>query len=640
MRARAMATLALILALVAGASPATVGAAEDPGTVGRFLKPFVEPTINGYQSDDKCMEAKGDKRGDDSDTLDCKPAAGAMALLPNQNILYWNALEGTENIKNGIALEFGRAAVNDQARILDLNLRRPQQSQWRTPAPDDGGAVNKGGNYILPEPLVNDAEYNDGSLFCTDLVFLADGRVLITGGTDYYAEPGFGDTGYGVVELEGTKSARIFDPRSETFSQSGDMKWGRWYPTLVTLGNNKVFVASGVTKLMKTAYTDRSPADSGTNVQQTETYNPKTGKWTENGAAAKRSLPLYPRLHLLPNGDVFYAAGGQVFNPNGQSYDEALWNIAASYDPKTKSWTDLGIPGLAASATPGFRGSAFSAMLRMKPDAKGNYSNVEFLQAGGIAGTTPGAYIAIDDSRILRVDASQDIPVLETESTERLNAPRWYGSGITLPDGKVFTVNGADRDEVLAPGTGFPVTTSELFDPETKSWTVVAEQTNPRTYHNTAMLLPDARVLVGGHAPISTGYGKNGTLPGGFSPNEGRDPSFEIYEPPYLHYGVARPKIEQAPAQLRPGSTFTVTVDGSAKDIATVVLARNTAATHITDGDQRIMELPVVKRSGNTLTVKAPPNGNVAPAGPYLLFVNKASAKGEVPSVSKQLFVR
>ncbi len=250
MRARAVAALALVLAMVAAFAPATVGAAEDPAVVGRFTTTFVEPHIGHTRTDEKCIEAEGKPRGAEGDTLDCKPAAGAMAMLPNRNIVYWNALEGTENINDSITFEFGRAAVNDQTRVLDLNFRRPQRSKWRTPTPDDGGAANEGGNYILPEQLVSDPEYNDGSMFCTDLVFLADGRVLITGGTDYYNEPAAGTSGYGVVELEGTKSARLFDAKTETFSQSGDMHFGRWYPSLVTLGNNKVFVASGVTKLM------------------------------------------------------------------------------------------------------------------------------------------------------------------------------------------------------------------------------------------------------------------------------------------------------------------------------------------------------------------------------------------------------
>ena len=628
------------LAVAAAMLPGAAGAAEDAAVVGVFGKPFVEPTISGKPTDEKCIEAEGETRGDPQDTWDCKPAAGSMAMLANGDVVYWNALEGTENVKNGIALEFGRASVADQTRVLDINLSKPQRSEWRIPTPDDGGANNPGGYYVLPEQLVDDPEYNDSSMFCTDLVFLADGSVLIAGGTDYYSEPGVVGTGYGVVELEGMKSARIYDPNVERFRNSGDMNYGRWYPSLVTLGNGDVFVASGVTKLMKTAYPDQSPADSGANVHQTETYNAKSEKWTDNGAGGNRSLPLYPRMHLLPNGDVFYAANGQVFNPNGYAYDEALWNIAAAYDPKDKAWTDLGVPGLGSSLAPGFRGSAFSAQLRLEPGKDGKYTQARFLQAGGVLGVTPGAYVATDDSRILEVDASGDEATLTTVTTGPLNNARWYGSAITLPDGKVFIVNGADRDEVVGPGTGFPVTQSEIFDPETNEWTLVASQNNPRTYHNTALLLPDGRVLVGGHAPISTGYGANSTLPGGFSPNDGRDPSFEIYEPPYLHYGVERPEIVDAPSKIQTGKTFTVKVDGPASQIDTVVIVRNTATTHIIDNDQRQVELRVLSRRGSTLTVAAPPNGNVAPDGPYMLFVNKGSKSGEVPSVSAQVFVR
>jgi hypothetical protein len=637
MRARTIAAVAgtLILALVA---PPGAAAPDARARQGHFGAPFAEPFIGDTRTDKRCIEAKGETRGDDSDIKDCKPAAASMAMLPNGNIVYWNALEGTENIKYGIVAEFGRAAVDDQTRVLDLNRHNPKRSHWRTPTPDDGGAENKGGNYLLPEALVNDPKYNDSSMFCTDLVFLKDGKLLITGGTDYYAEPAAGDTGFGLTELEGMRAARIFDPKTERFSQSGNMRFGRWYPSLVTLGSGNVFVASGVTKLIKPVYADRGPADQGTNVHQTETYNADTGKWHANGADAKRSLPLYPRLHLLPNGDVFYAAGGQVFNPDGQSYDEALWNIAAAYDPKDKAWTDLGVPGLGESPMAGFRGSAFSAVLRMSPDDKGRYTQMQVLQAGGVVGTSPGGYIGIDDSRILTVDARRDEPVMTATTTGPLTEPRWYGSAITLPDGQVFVVNGADRDEVVGPGTGFPTTTAELFNPRSNTWRQVDEQHRPRVYHNSAMLLPDARVLVGGHAPIPTGYGAHGTLPGGFSPNEGRDPSFEIYEPPYLHYGVTRPRITDAPRRISTGKQFTIEVD-RVNRLASVVLVRNPSVTHIIDNDQRQVELEIVRRRGTKVTLQAPPN-TVTPAGPYMLFVNKHSAKGEVPSVSTQVFVR
>ena len=54
------------------------------------------------------------------------------------------------------------------------------------------------------------------------------------------------------------------------------MHHGRWYPTAITLANGDMFVASGVTKLLKPVYPSH-PTDSGTNVTETETYDPHRG---------------------------------------------------------------------------------------------------------------------------------------------------------------------------------------------------------------------------------------------------------------------------------------------------------------------------------------------------------------------------
>jgi hypothetical protein len=145
-------------------------------------------------------------------------------------------------------------------------------------------------------------------------------------------------------------------------------------------------------------------------------------------------------------------------------------------------------------------------------------------------------------------------------------------------------------------------------------------------------------VLVGGHAPISTLYLNDTTVPGGFAPHDGRDPSFEIYSPPYLFNGP-RPKIEDAPARIRYGSEIELELDGPASEIASAVLVRNPSVTHLIDADQRNVVLEVTRRSGNTLRLAAPPNGAVAPPGPYMLFINAKGPNGLVPSVSRQTFV-
>ena len=614
-RLAAVAAALVALVLVPGVSTQAEGGPL-PSQVGTFGKPFAEPGP-------KCEK----KKLDGQDTKICKPAAVSMIVLPGGRILYWDGLEGFENIQNGTAFEAGNAAVNDQSRVMSIDPHR-----WSFPTPNDGGANAKGydDEYLYPDagPLgdvFNDKGRAPGALFCSDQVLLANGDVLTTGGTSYYAEPRVPGTPYGVAELEGIKNTRIYHPHSNTWTQTGSMHYGRWYPGVVTEPNGKIFVAGGVTKLIKPMYPKR-PEDSGHNVLQTETYDPKAGKWTYNGTSADKSLPLFPRLHLLPDGKIYYDAIGQVFNPDGQDTSELEWNNTAVYDPKKKTWTDLGTPTL------GFRGSTFSILLPLKPP----YTKASFLSAGGIIGVTPGTYFAVPFGQINTIDTAHG-DAFTSEMTGSLNDARWYATGVLLPTGQVMAFSGANRDEVVGPGTGNAIRQAELYDPKTGEWTPMASGRHGRTYHNTAALLPDGRVLVGGHPPIPTGYGAQRTLPGGFS-NNARDPSFEIYSPPYLFWGP-RPVISRAPDVLSPGKTFTVRTPDAAR-IDNVVLVRNTAITHLTDGDQREVELRILSRTAHSLTLAVPSSRSVVPAGPYMLFINAKAHQGLIPSVSKQLFVR
>ncbi|MES1941922.1 kelch domain protein [Salinisphaera sp. T5B8] len=672
-----------------------------PQIGGRFSEPFAEPTLvvdgKTVETEERCLTRE-------DGTLSCKPAAGTVANLGAGRFVYLNALEGTENVELSIVAEFGEVTVNDQSRVLTLG--EGDTPSWKKPSPLDGGANPEGNDSEtiarglpgVPNGILSTADNtakNDGALFCADVVFLADGSMMAVGGTDYYTEPGVDGLPVGVVELEGLKSSRIFDPQSNTWTQSGDMTFGRWYPTLVTLADGDVFVASGVTKLLKPVYPEQ-PLNSGRNVTQTETYDLDTGRWSENGDAAQRSLPLFPRLHLLPNGQVYYNAGGQAFNPFGQAYDQALWNIVAAYDPDTQQWTDLGYAGLplkfneiglkeltstlnptnlngkqvtsllgdlvgttasnpAAAIeqladTPvdartlertigsGMRGSTFSAMLPLRPDENGGYHEAEFLTAGGVPTYvtvgSPGGYLPVSSSRIDTVEVNGDDMRYSSRLTGPLSRPRWYSYSVVMPDDSVMIFSGGDRDGVVVPGAEGAIREAERFDLQTETWQVMTRAHRKRTYHNTALLMPDGRVLVGGHSPINTAYASNINLDSiGLANYESRDPSFEIYTPPYAMRSD-RPVIENAPTDLETnGDTFTMTVSNPAVD--QVMLIRRTATTHLVDGDQRAVELPIVSRSGNTLTVQMTANPAVLPAGQYMLFASFQAADGKrVPSVS------
>ncbi|MGH8529855.1 MAG: galactose oxidase-like domain-containing protein [Nevskiales bacterium] len=705
-----------------GNSPTTsVGQAQCSGdecmTKGGFSAPFSEPLgpsqmraaakqqtgtppnpLRPIPQDDRCLRAA------DGRPTECKPAGASVALLHDGRILYFNALEGTEDAEFSIFFEAGSVVTNDQTRVMSFGSNR---ASWIRPSPIDGGANPDGYDHttLLPEGTIDTANHstnNDGALFCADLEQLADGRILAVGGTDYYFEPGISTPFlYGVSELEGLRNARVFNPQDNSWSKTGDMHYGRWYPSLVTLPNGDVLVAGGVTKLLKPIYPER-PETSGRNVVQTETYDLGCGTWTENGGLAERSLPLYPRLHLLPNGQVLFNGAGQAFNPFGQAYDQALWNIVAAYDPATKSWTDLayaGLPlrlnevglerlgtllnptsgsqaedlphtleGLVGTLTEdptallapfaesfsgdpqsailsligaGFRGSTTSLMLPLKPHPEtGRYDRAQFLTAGGVFGAvtvnSPGSYITTALARVDTVLINDDDSLrYESQMVGSLATPRWFGTALLLPTGQAMVFSGADRDEVVLPGTGAPILVSELFDPESGTFRQMATQGQPRTYHNTALLLPDGRVLIGGHAPINTAYGFSIDLPG-LSPNMGRDPSFEIYSPPYIF--MDRPSIAGVPARLTPGQSFNVSTSDASK-IESAVLIRRTSLTHLVDGDQRSVELPILRRAGASLGLRLPAEKAVVPPGPYMLFINRRQGEQLVPSVSMPVMV-
>src|SRR3954447_25617868 len=184
-------------------------AAADPAKGGSFGDPFEEPTIGGRLTGAKCIT-------DENNVMVCKPAAGSVTVLASGKVLYWNALEGTERVKASIVAEYGAVALNDQTRLLDLSS---SPFKWSMPSPSDGGANPDDYDSEAIIPGGDSEKNNNGALFCSDLTFLPDGRVLATGGTAYSLEPEVGNTGFGVSELEGLKNARIYDPKTNTWSR-------------------------------------------------------------------------------------------------------------------------------------------------------------------------------------------------------------------------------------------------------------------------------------------------------------------------------------------------------------------------------------------------------------------------------------
>ncbi|HLF41525.1 MAG TPA: galactose oxidase-like domain-containing protein, partial [Acidimicrobiia bacterium] len=474
-----------------------------------------------------------------------------------------------------------------------------------------------GGPGQAPTAPPDDPEANDGDMFCADVASLPDGRLLIAGGADWYNEPGLDSerlpVPVGVPESEGLRATRVFDPVTGSFQQAGRMKFNRWYPSLVTLPSGKVLVAGGATKRVKNTQ--------GSGVRRTETFDPATNAWTENysSLASETSLPLSPRLHLMPNGRVLYTGAGQSLAPGGAAADQALFSMLQFFDPVSEKWEVVG-PHLV-----GARDGAASVMLPIDPP----YERADVLTFGGTLGAAPGTEVATPLSTLTHVDRYGRVQEELTRFT--MLEGRWWPSAVGLPDGTVLAVGGASTSDATAPGTGLAVRSAELYDPRTESWFQMARVGRDRTYHHSAVLLPDGRVLLGGHAPEGALFGPGADLGGPF-PNNERDPSFEIFSPHYLFRGP-RPVIRHVQAGIRWDETFRVNTR-QALSVESVVLIRLPSPEHIIDSDARTVRLAFTRRS-NGLDVVAPPDGTIAPPGYYYLFINQSTRRGIIPSMAR-----
>ncbi|HVL81562.1 MAG TPA: galactose oxidase early set domain-containing protein [Actinomycetota bacterium] len=596
-RGRRLGALALVIGLVA--VPAGAPQADD-GAPGSWGSPFAE---------DPRFAERPPQTPEESTVI---PAAASAAVLPDGRVLYWNGLQGSETGTYPQAVDISRVTTPSDSRVLDLS--DPFEPEWTVPAVPHGGRDD---------------------MFCADVRILSDGRVIVVGGTRWGYDPldtkesapqlvdafesGTGTPApRGVSEVYGSNATRFFDPVGNGWDApaASNMNYGRWYPTLLTLPTGDMFVASGVEQLITN--------ERGLNVHETEILDLSTGTWRETGPNGSTSLPLFPRLHLLPSGKVFYTGTAQMWSPAGQAVDQALWAVQKAYDPldPDSTWQVTGIGAF------GPRSGVFSVMLPLTPE--NGYSAARFLIGGGTLGVTPGSYVANNLTEIVTVRETDAGTQSTSEIAAPLNNARWYSSGVLLPDGSVVAVSGGDRDEVIMPQTESAVRQAELWDPATQTWAPLASARRERTYHNTAVLLADGSVLVGGHAPLNSFYGPTGAASPGVVSNNLKDPSFEILRPPYLDRGP-RPAITGVQSGVAWGSTFDLGVE-SGDGVGKVVLVRLPSTTHVTDADMRAVELSFTQGDGGALEVTAPPTSTVAPPGFYYLF---ALSEEGVPSKAR-----
>jgi hypothetical protein len=297
-----------------------------------------------------------------------------------------------------------------------------------------------------------------------------------------------------------------------------------------------------------------------------QVYQTATNTW-RNLTSAQLSLGLYPRMHLAPNGKVFVS---------GMSGTSRYLDTTG-----TGSWSSVG------NSSQG-RDYGSSVM----------YDDGKVIIVGGGSPPTNSAQV---------IDLNAATPAWRTVGA--MAFARRQLNATVLPDGKVLVTGGTSGSSFNDPNGA--VYAAEMWNPASgnEQWTTMASATIPRLYHSAVVLLPDGRLL-------STG--------GNFYPQA------EIYEPPYLLTGSARPTITAAPDSVTYGqSMFIGTPDAAA--VAQVTWLRLSSVTHGFNMEQRFSRLNFSQAAGG-LNVVAPSNPNLSPPGYYMLFILNGNG---VPSVAK-----
>ena len=279
-------------------------------------------------------------------------------------------------------------------------------------------------------------------LACAGQVTIADGRLMVVGGTPAY---------------DGLTTTSLYNSTTNTWTRGADMARSRWYPTITPLSDGRVLVVSGDSITLD----HQSQPDPLINYSYTipEIYNPVTNTWTSISTAA-RIIPLYPFMFLLPDGRLFDA---------GPDKTTRTLNLTSG------TWSTVGTSPI----------DGHSAVM---------YRPGKVLKTGKWSDPSDEIPHGNSNNRAATIDMTKASPTWQEISP--MTYARTYQTLTVLPDGKVLAMGGETGTEGFDDSKA--VLPAEMWDPGTGNWTELARMQTPRLYHSTSLLLPDGRVLLSG----------------------------------------------------------------------------------------------------------------------------------------------
>lgn len=297
--------------------------------------------------------------------------------------------------------------------------------------------VDAAGEAVLVDPLWTSVSSLVERRINHTMTLLASGGVLIAGGNNFNA--------VGSIDFAGN-TAELRDPSTGVWTSVPSMLGTRVGHTATRLGDGRVLVTGGTT----------TGEESGA-VATAEIYTPATNTWT---AAPSFAVARYSHAAIAVGpGDTKVLVFGGV-DVNGLATASAQL-----YDSVSNTW------------------SAASPMVtpRFIPTAV-RLSDGRILVAGG----------KTLNNFSLAVSEIYDPTTNSWSATAPMHHDRYWHSAVLLGNGKVLVSAGNTQND---PVLGAFVKISELYDPQTGTWTDKASLATERDRHGAA-LLPNGGVLV------------------------------------------------------------------------------------------------------------------------------------------------
>ncbi|KAK7449238.1 hypothetical protein VKT23_013383 [Stygiomarasmius scandens] len=442
--------------------------------------------------------------------------------------------------------------------------------------------------------------------WCGTGSFLSNGTMVSAGGNPVVIEGGSGLAAIRLFTPCEDESCDIIENQEERRLASL-----RWYVSSARIEDGSILFFGGSW--------DSGVIDNSTIINPTYEYYPPKNIHGQNGIPIfspflQNALNAnhFPFLIQLPDGNFFIAA-----NRHAMIFDFKT-NREVRQLPDIPNGVIISNP-LAAGAT----------LLPLTPE---NDYTPEVMICGG-SNITDDLFNFRPDVASSQTPASDqcvrmkltDEGIANGWEVEHMPEGRFMVELVLLPDGRITLVNGAKTgisgtnsviDPIGESNADHPAFTPALYDPLAppgERFTSLTEATTDiaRMYHSTAILTPNASILLAGSNP-------NVDVETHEFPTEYR---LEWLSPPYMQH--TRPTYTGLPATFDYNSEITLDINlpEGAQSVSAVIMDFG-FATHGVHMDQRLVGLVSKLSDDRTqLTVTGPPSPTIYSPGPAYLFV-------------------